>query len=147
MALGMMIIYVSVAKPEDTLLALAGTTVTIWALFLSMAIYLLSARDTSALFDKIDDLREQLSQLLPDEHSQEPSELSKALDEYADYVYALQKDIGIPREDVVSVVRPGSGKGNRPLVIDTRLGKRYSVFRGGRGKSGYTVTKLDPLES
>lgn len=119
-----------------------GLFATFWALFLALVIYVLSAKDTDAILAEISDLTEQVGELAPEPALQDPGELRRALTTFHEYVQALVAEIKIPVEDLESITRPGQGRGNRPVIFDTKRGYRYSVFRGGRAKGGFTVTKL-----
>ena len=69
-----------------------------------------------------------------------------AVDAYRDYIDALRNELGIRIQDLISVTKPGEGKGNRPVIVETRLKKRYSIFKGGRAKSGSATKELDRPE-
>jgi hypothetical protein len=123
-------------------LAFVGLFGTLWALALAIAIYIVSSRETQGMLDRIEDLTEQVASLAPRRPAKGHLDLVRDIHKFHDYVEALRAEFPVPAEDIVDVRRPGTGKGNRPVIIATRAGRRYSVFRGGRSKSGYTVTAL-----
>lgn len=129
-----------------SVISVVGVLATVWALILAIVIYVLTAKDTDNIVREIQDLTEQIAELAPDPAPQSSGELMAAVDEYRDYIDALRGELNIPIHDLTSVTKPGEGKGNRPVIVETRLKKRYSVFKGGRAKSGFTVTKLDRPE-
>lgn len=123
---------------------------TSWGVVLAIAIYLISSADSDKLIETNDSLLAQVSELYGlVQHSSTPapsSPLSPGKHEHEDYIEALMRALpAIPRTDIRSVDRPGDGKGNRPIIIATRHGKRYSVWKGGR-HGGFTVNQLPPAE-
>jgi len=123
-------------------IAFVGVFATAWALVLAIAIFIVSSRETQGMLDRVEDLTEQVSSLAPRRPAKGQMDLVRDIHRFHDYVEALRAEFPVPAEDIVDVRRPGTGKGNRPVIIATRAGRRYSVFRGGRSKSGYTVTAL-----
>ncbi len=122
--------------------AFVALLATLWALVLAIAIYVVTSRETQTTLNQIEDLTEQIAKLAPRKPPAGQPNLIKSLSDFHDYVQAFRAEFPIPQEDITNVERPGKGKGNRPVIIDTLAGRRYSVYRGGRGKSGYTVTAL-----
>jgi hypothetical protein len=123
-------------------LAFVGMLATAWALALAIAIFIVSSRETQGMLDRVEDLTEQVASLAPRRPAKGQLDLVRDIHKFHDYVEALRAEFPVPAEDIVDVRRPGTGKGNRPVIVATRAGRRYSVFRGGRSKSGYTVTAL-----
>ena len=141
-ALSVGVCAVLIEPTSSGLVAFLGLFATTWALVLAVAIFIVSSRETQGMLDRIGDLTEQVGSLAPRRSAQGQPQLQRDMHKFHDYVEALIAEFPIPPEDITSIRRPGLGKGNRPIIIDTLAGRRYSVFRGGRGKSGYTVTAL-----
>jgi hypothetical protein len=124
-----------------------GLIATLWALFLAMLIYMLTAKDTDRLLDELESMHGALDGIADEiGRSQTPEALTLAKARYAGYVKALLDEYpSIPEADieVVERVEPEGAqdrRGNTPVIIKTKL-RRYSVWRGGRG-GGYHITKL-----
>jgi len=118
-----------------------------WGIVLALAIYFISSSDTDQLIARSDNLAEQVAELVnstPD--STTTGDLQDRMHEFRHYFDALVSEYPMPPRAIVGIDRPGAGKGNRPVVFATAKGKRYSVWRGGRG-GGWTVTKLPAIES
>ena len=126
-------------------LTIVGFTATIAALLLTVFIYTATARDSSRLLDRIDALEQQLSDATedPDRVRQTPEQLDEAITKYRDYINALLAEYPMPERALIDIDRPGEGKGNRPVLVQTEKGRRYSIWKGGRG-GGFTVTRLPP---
>lgn len=123
---------------------IVGLFATIWALVLAIAIYLATSLDRNAGVQFTRALEEQLSELLSDSGSDGFTVVNRdaTSDQFADYVRALRQEYpSIPIDDIVSTERPGSGPGNRPVIIRTRHNRRYSVWRGAAGGK-FFVSKL-----
>ncbi|PTR29102.1 hypothetical protein C8K36_103474 [Rhodococcus sp. OK519] len=131
---------------------LAGFWATVCALSFAVVIYILTAKDTEKTHDKIEALATQIA-ILTDigsldqgqaQAAQAVIELSDPGSSYREYVDALTDEYPLPERAIVSIRRAGEGRGNFPVIIETERGRRYSVWRGGRG-GGFTVTKLPPI--
>ncbi|WP_461174177.1 hypothetical protein M1D93_05615 [Arthrobacter sp. Z1-9] len=129
---------------QRDLFEVAGTFMTAWALVLAIAIYIVSAVDVSAVMNETDEAREALADAYgeTDDHSMDAATLKRNLVEFGEHVRQLQEKYKVPAEDIVSIDRAPqkNQERNRPVLIHTRHGKRYSVFHGGKG-GGWHVTK------
>lgn len=133
--------------PGESLATYIGLFATTWALVLAVFIYFVASVDTEELLDDRQALIAQVSSLarrgavVSVRGDEEPTP-GTVDEQYGDYIQALLQEYpAIPRDDVVSVDRPGEGKGNRPVIIETRRGRRYSIWRGAPG-GRYYVNRL-----
>lgn len=132
--------------PAETLATYIGLFATTWALVLAVFIYFVASVDTEELLDDRQALIAQVSSLargaVVSVKGDEGSIPRASEEQYDDYVQALLQEYpAIPRDDLVSVDRPGEGKGNRPVIIETQRGRRYSIWRGAPG-GRYYVNRL-----
>jgi len=114
---------------------------TVWALALSVVIYLLTAKDTDKLLDHIDALQDQLSATLetpgpgalvvddaPTRQDVKPGQARLP----EDYLAALTSTTGLVEDDLARAWTPiPSGAG--PWVVESTSHDRWSVFRGRGG--------------
>lgn len=137
------------AAPD--LLTIGSALATFWAFLLALAIYYLTANDTKDLQDQVRDLTAVVAGKMT--VSQDALELAQAIEKYREWVDALLREYpSIPLEDIVAVQRadeavrePGDERGrarNLPIIIETKRGREYSVFKGGR-RGGFTVNKIE----
>lgn len=133
-----------------TVVSGVGFTATVWALLLACLIFVVTSKDTQKslednqkLHEKVDSLTSQVSELTPVPPVQSSDQLQAAMEDYRPYVHLFETETGMDRSRIVSISRPGDGKGNRPVIVATDDGHLYSVFRG----RGETVTMLDPSTS
>ncbi|WAB80794.1 hypothetical protein OVN18_09470 [Microcella daejeonensis] len=121
-----------------------GLWATLWALVLAALIFVINAGEQRQLREEIVGLQGSMSEMVESLLTkQSEAQLAAAKDDYRDYLDELLRMFpAIPESDIVTVERL-PGKGNLPVIIETKL-RRYSVWRGGRN-GGFHITKLsDP---
>lgn len=140
--------------------AFAGTFATVWALTLAFVIYMLTADDSKKTVSAAEAarievvlLREQLAAVLEAARQGDEIETSEAVagggsrfvpsPKASPYFDALLRaEPTLASGDIVRAWKP-AGQGNKPWVMESRSGSRWSVYLGGRAKREYTVTRLD----
>lgn len=122
-----------------------GLWATLWALVLAALIYFINGSEQRELRSQIDGLEGSMSAVVEGlVTAQSAEQLLRAKTDYKDYLDALRRAFPvIPESDIVTVERL-PGKGNQPVIIETKM-RRYSVWRGGRN-GGFHVNKLANLD-
>ena len=125
------------------------TLATLWGLILALVIYLLTAKDTDKLLDRIDALQDQLSAALespdtgavvvdtqPTSPPQSPVPTNTpSLDDRipSTYLDALRQQAGVDTNNIKRAWTPNP-TGGGPWVIEAGDGYRWSVFQGRGGR-------------
>ncbi len=125
----------ALSDPSQTPASNLGLAATLWALLLAVAIYMITSGDRDKIIKQV---HEAYSTLLDEKQAAEDLNRNKAT--YKGWIDALEGDgIRVPWDDITSVRTVGSRNPN--VLIGTRRGRNYQVYKGGRN-GGYTVTHL-----
>lgn len=125
-----------ISGPDDPWSSRVGLAATLWAASLVLPLYLLGSEENARAYAELRGLREQVNDSalsLPASQSRE--EFAANMSKYGDYVQALRAKFPMPTTAISYIARDGEGQGNAPVIIETRRGYRYSVWKGR--KAGY----------